>query len=369
VSISISPNPTLAHPLAAAAKAQALAAARAAAVSIRELNGPDELRPLAELFDRVWETLPGRMLVPSELMRVMAYEGCYVAGVYDDTNGQRLIGGAVGFFGSDDVGPDTAAAFTTAGAGQGTSQDSYSGSATNLGAGTGADQAANDRWLRIHLHSHIAAVVPAAAGRHAGYALKLHQRAWALRHGVDRITWTFDPLVRGNAYFNLVKLAARASRYLVDFYGDMPDKVNAGHGSDRLLVDWALDSPQAVAAADGIRPEPPEIAPLLDAGAVLLSASGRDTAPSTSTAPSTRPLQGRTTGPRLLAGTPHDIHGLRQHTPDHARAWRYALREALTEALDRGYRITGFTRSGWYLLEHPASAASAARNLEEADRS
>ena len=67
---------------------------------------------------------------------------------------------------------------------------------------------------------------PRAAGRSVGFALKLHQRAWALLRGVSEIAWTFDPLVSRNAYFNLVKLAARAGEYLPNFYGAMHDAIN-----------------------------------------------------------------------------------------------------------------------------------------------
>jgi predicted GNAT superfamily acetyltransferase len=34
-----------------------------------------------------------------------------------------------------------------------------------------------------------------------------------------------------------------------------------------------------------------------------------------------------------------------------ARAWRLALREALTKMLSTGYEITAATRDGWYVLE------------------
>ena len=65
------------------------------------------------------------------------------------------------------------------------------------------------------------------------------------------MTWTFDPLVRRNAYFNTVKLAARPVNYLVDFYGEMTDEINTGQGSDRLLVQWPLLAPEVVGAASG----------------------------------------------------------------------------------------------------------------------
>ena len=256
------------------------------------------------MITRIWSVEPGQSLMPSGLMRVMAYEGCYVAGVFDDEDGGQMIGAAVGFLASD-----------------------------------GEERG-------IHLHSHIAGVLPQAKGRHAGFALKLHQRAWALSRGIDRITWTFDPLVRGNAYFNMVKLGAQASGYLVDFYGtNMSDGVNVGQGSDRLLMEWNLASSRVVAAANGKRVEEADVESLLGAGRALLFDIGDDP-PSHASVPDT-------SGPWLCA-TPTAIQTLRQEAPEQARRWRFAVRGALTEAVASGYRIAGFSRSGWYLLDHEA---------------
>jgi predicted GNAT superfamily acetyltransferase len=101
------------------------------------------------------------------------------------------------------------------------------------------------------LHSHVAGVAHAGHGRGIGFALKLHQRAWALHQGVDHISWTFDPLVRRNAYFNMTKLAARPARYLTNFYGPMGDVINGSGDTDRLMVDWDLTSPPVDAAVRG----------------------------------------------------------------------------------------------------------------------
>jgi predicted GNAT superfamily acetyltransferase len=99
------------------------------------------------------------------------------------------------------------------------------------------------------LHSDITGV--AARGIGAGFAIKRRQRAWALARGITTITWTFDQLVRRNAYFNLARLAARATEYMPDFYGEMPDELNAGDPSDRLLLSWDLATPEVAATAAG----------------------------------------------------------------------------------------------------------------------
>lgn len=108
----------------------------------------------------------------------------------------------------------------------------------------------------IHLHSHMAAVLPGIQARGVGYALKLWQRAACLEHGVDEIRWTYDPLVRRNAYFNLAKLGAQVIDYRPDFYGEMDDIINAGDHSDRFEVSWALTSSAVVDALAGLPPVP-----------------------------------------------------------------------------------------------------------------
>ena len=65
------------------------------------------------------------------------------------------------------------------------------------------------------------------------------------------IAWTYDPLIRRNAYFNLAKLGARPVEYLPNFYGAMDDAINGGTETDRMLVRWELRSDLAVAACAG----------------------------------------------------------------------------------------------------------------------
>src|SRR5438132_7750995 len=55
-------------------------------------------------------------------------------------------------------------------------------------------------------HSHMLAVRPAYRNSNLGYQLKLAQRERVLAQGINRITWTFDPLQSLNAYFNFKKL-------------------------------------------------------------------------------------------------------------------------------------------------------------------
>lgn len=107
----------------------------------------------------------------------------------------------------------------------------------------------------IHLHSHMAAVVPWRRSSGVGYALKLFQRAVCLEQGVRDMRWTFDPLIRRNAHFNLVKLGAEVVKFLPDFYGQLGDAITGGDRSDRFEVRWRLDS-ERVRAALADEPQP-----------------------------------------------------------------------------------------------------------------
>lgn len=261
-------------------------AARAAGVAVRELTAIDELTAVCRLFQDIWRPPPGSPLATPELLRALTKAGNYLAGAFD---GERLVGACVGFFGAPADGT---------------------------------------------MHSHIAGVDAAMAGRSVGFALKLHQRAWALRRGVGTIAWTFDPLVARNAYFNLAKLGATASEYLPDFYGGMADAVNGGDETDRLLVHWDLGAPEVVAACAG--------RPLAVAHPEAVVALGR--------AEGGGPRAGVLDAPTLLVGVPADVTALRVADPALAKAWRVAVREVLGGALAGGGRVAGFDRAGWYVV-------------------
>ncbi|MFF3732863.1 GNAT family N-acetyltransferase [Streptomyces sp. NPDC002476] len=273
---------------AAEAAAAAGLAARRAGVTLCELHGLDEMREACRLLDRVWRPVPGNPLITPELLRVFAHSGSYVVGVHRDG---RMIGFCLGFL-------------ATAG-----------------------------------LHSHIAGVDGAARGRDIGFAVKLHQRAWALARGITTITWTFDPLISRNAYFNLSKLGAAPSEYLADFYGAMQDEANAGTESDRLMVHWELAGDRAVAAAAGA----PHRVTVDDAGGHAVVGLDAE--------PDGRPAVGHRDGDTVLVRIPTEAEALRRTDPSLAREWRYALREVLGGLMAQGRTVTGFTRDGRYVID------------------
>lgn len=186
-------------------------------------------------------------------------------------------------------------------------------------------------------HSHIVGVAPELAGAGVGSALKLHQRAWCLVRGIDRMTWTYDPLVARNAAFNIRRLGALPTAYHRNFYGPMTDAVNAGQDSDRMVIRWDLLTPPGTA---GER----EPVPLEVPQEVLAAVDGDD---ARGPGPFAHPDAG---GGAALLAVPRDVEGLRRTHPAAALAWRAATGEAFATLLAGGWAVRGFTRSRHYLL-------------------
>ena len=260
---------------------------------IGELRELEELRELQALWAIIWER-PDAPPVNTDMLRALSHSGNYVAGA---RVGGRMVGGLVGWLGVS---------------------------------------SANE----LHMHSHILGVVATSQAAGVGFDLKQDQRRWCLERGVKSVEWTTDPLVRRNAYFNLTKLGAGASEYLVNFYGPMTDGLNAGEESDRLLITWDLDSPRAHAAAEGLAAEPDVEGLLRDGAAAILSVGDAG-----------EPVVGEAPGARvLICQVPEDIVAIRHADPALARSWRLALRGVLHHELRHGYVVTGATRAGWYVL-------------------
>lgn len=272
----------------------ATAVAELAGVRVVELHDLAGLTAAAQLYRDVWQTDTRAAPVSPDLMRALSHASGYVAGAYDDG---RLVAASLAFHTGD---PE------------------------------------------VGLHSHISAVAPVVQGRDVGRALKLHQRAWAIDRGLGAISWTYDPLLRRNAWFNIGKLGARAVGYLVDFYGVMEDTQNGGDESDRAVALWDLEAPYVAEAAAGRRPEPDLDALLADGACVALRADTQGNPVQTPVPPDAR---------CVLAQLPADIQSLRSTDPTAARRWRQSSRVALEPLLAGPFVATGFTRSGWYVLE------------------
>lgn len=105
------------------------------------------------------------------------------------------------------------------------------------------------------LHSNMMGIVAEYRDRRIGRALKLHQRDEALERGIDLIEWTFDPLEIKNAYFNIERLGAIVTRYVLNQYGTTSSHLHGGLPTDRCIAEWHLSSDWSLAILDGKRPQ------------------------------------------------------------------------------------------------------------------
>jgi len=111
---------------------------------------------------------------------------------------------------------------------------------------------------QAYLHSHMTGVIASHRNRGVGRLLKLHQREEALGRGLRRIEWTFDPMETRNAHFNFNRLGAISRKLIANFYGVTTSPLHRGLPTDRLLVEWELDSRRVVAAIEELAREPVE---------------------------------------------------------------------------------------------------------------
>jgi predicted GNAT superfamily acetyltransferase len=106
-----------------------------------------------------------------------------------------------------------------------------------------------------YLHSHMTGVLPSHRDRRIGRLLKLFQRDEALSRDIRLVEWTFDPLETRNAYFNFNRLGAFSRQFIPNFYGITSSPLHHGLATDRLLVEWHLDSKRVIAAINELTPD------------------------------------------------------------------------------------------------------------------
>lgn len=109
----------------------------------------------------------------------------------------------------------------------------------------------------VALWSHMTGVHPAYQSHNIGFNLKQIQRDWALDNGYKQIRWTFDPLQRGNANFNMSILGATANIYHINLYGNLLGNLNAGLPTDRVEVMWQLQDPRVIRLAEDVKERVP----------------------------------------------------------------------------------------------------------------
>ena len=117
-------------------------------------------------------------------------------------------------------------------------------------------------------------------------------------------------MVRRNAKLNIAKLGVDISAYFPNFYGDMPDALNAGDESDRLMVLWrtGIDAPKARELITN--PEPGDI----------------------------------------LIEIPEDIVAIRSRNQSESMKWRIRVREQFMAAFEKKGRVIGFSANNEYVV-------------------
>jgi predicted GNAT superfamily acetyltransferase len=262
-------------------------------LTIRILETASEMEQLEELQRQVW---PGSEtdILPVHLLVTLAHNGGLVLGAYQD---EKLVGLLVGFVGLYDV-PD---------------------------------------GPRAKHCSHELGVLPEVRDAGVGFALKRAQWQWVRQQGLDRITWTYDPLLSRNGHLNIARLGAVCNTYLREVYGEMRDGLNAGLPSDRFQVDWWINTKRverrlgghprpALTLADFEAAEAQVLYPVDSAGA-FLRPPGHLTA-----------LEGAL----LLAEIPSDFLQLKAADFELACAWRWFSRELFETCFSAGYLVTDF---------------------------
>jgi len=236
-------------------------------IEIRVAHTPADSALIAELFDKVWDV---KSMVSPEIMTASMHNGGYGSVIYIESGSLfRPVGAAFALVGRALPGLNGP-----------------------------------------NLHSHATGVVPEFVGMGIGEMIKRHQWHWAKENGFDTITWTFDPLVRRNAHFNLVKLGARVLGYHQNFYGELDDGINAGEQSDRVLVQWDVAGVDVPLGVSFIHPTP---------NAIVIK-------------------------------TPADIEQLRKTDRVQSDQWRVRQRAEFESAQLSGLQVVGLTSDFSYVL-------------------
>jgi predicted GNAT superfamily acetyltransferase len=206
---------------------------------------------------------------------------------------------------------------------------------------------------RLKHHSHILCVHPDWNGKGIGFALKRAQWQMVRNQGLDRITWTYDPLLSRNAHLNISRLGAVCNTYLRSEYGDMRDNLNAGLPSDRFQVDWWINTKRVERRLS----RRSRLVLTLDhyhtAEATLLEAHS-DRGLALCPPKEISPL----TGTLLLVEIPSDFPALKAADLPLAHDWRLYTREIFENAFSARYLVTDFiheNQSSYYVLTHADS--------------
>lgn len=279
-------------------------------IEVRSLRTHEEFLACVDLQRMIWGDAFGEA-VPASLLKVCPRIGGITAGAFDASD--QLLGFVFGMTGIEDG--------------------------------------------RLVHWSDMLAVRPELRDRGIGRQLKEFQRDALAPLGIDRIYWTFDPLVARNAHFNFNRLGVRVVEYAVDLYGDSDSPLHLGLGTDRFIVAWSIAPPATRA------PRAPRAAIAAEQSADVLSsrilnASDRDGVPTL------LEMEALPARPILRVEIPLDIERVRAGSGETAALWRTTTRHTLRWALEQRYDVCAFYRDdaagrGYYVLSRACDPTAA----------
>lgn len=293
------------------------------AITIRTLTTLAECDHFQKVQAQVWGG-DEEGIMPSHVLITLAHNGGLVMGAFAD-DGPAETGGMVGivagWLGSDTPHAPCAPA----------DADTH----------PGADR------TRVKFCSHMAGVLPPWQRQHVGLRLKIAQAGWVREQGLTNwITWTYDPLYRANAVFNIHRLGAICCTYIRDLYGEMTDVLNAGGPSDRCKVDWWIESERVRNALERTLVNQAEAQGHIPGGKESRTPpapihAGLQVAVTHPAGQFRRPSSHAPTrdGSPFTVPIPNDIAAMRRLDRELALEWRYYVRNALEVAFAAGYAI------------------------------
>lgn len=194
---------------------------------------------------------------------------------------------------------------------------------------------------RLKHCSHMLGVHPDFRDQNIGFKLKRAQWQMVRHQGIDRVTWTYDPLQSRNAHLNIARLGTVCNTYLRDAYGPMRDGLNIGMPSDRFQVDWWVNT-QRVARRLSKHPRRSlDLAHYLAAEVRILNPTflgnnglvhpGQATLPHEDEHPSL-----------LLVEIPAEFPALKTSSLPLAKEWQLHIRQIFENTFAQGYLVTDF---------------------------
>lgn len=228
---------------------------------------------------------------------------------------------------------------------------------------------------RLMHYSHMLAVHPDYRNSGVGFLLKRAQWQMVRRQGLDRITWTYDPLLSRNAHLNIARLGAVCNTYLRDHYGELRDGLNRGVSTDRFQVDWWVNSQRVERRLSKHARRQLDLANYLAAGIGILNptrlnASGLPLPQRASPFDSLPQIQEEDERPLLMVEIPADFSAIKSADLALAQDWRLHTREVFEGLFTRGYLITDFihlpgaTPRSFYVFSHGEAVISGIRKNE-----